>query len=333
MTGNKTLVDIKNLTIEYEVKSKKIRAVNQVNMKIYENECVALVGESGSGKSTIAFSILRVLPPQARVINGKIIYKNIDLLTLSEDEMTKIRGKEISIIFQDPASYLNPVYRVGEQLTETIILHNPDLNKNEAYEKAIDLLRKVRIPEPERVFRMYPFQLSGGMAQRVLIAMALSSNPRLLIADEPTTGLDVTVQAQILKLLKSLKNTLNLSILLITHDLGTVAYMADRIYVMYLGEVMEEDKAHSLFSQPIHPYTRMLIAASKKIYGIGDTTIKDKAEAVDLNKLKVEVPVGNLNNACKFFDRCLYSINKCKAKPPYFQINEFKSVRCWLYEK
>jgi len=326
--GNK-LLEIRDLTIEYSMRNKKIIAVDEVSLTINENECVALVGESGSGKSTIAFSILGILPHNARIVKGDIIYKGENLVGMNEKDFLHIRGKEISMIFQDPISYLNPVYKVGDQLLEAIQIHNKGITKDEAYEYAIDLLKRVRIPEPEKIMKMYPFQLSGGMAQRVLIAIALSSNLKLLIADEPTTGLDVTVQAQIIKLLQKLKNELRMSILLITHDLGTVAYMANKIYVIYLGRIMEEDKVESLFKNPAHPYTQMLISSSNSIYGIEDRgltiNVEDREKELEM-ELKEE-------KACRFIDRCPYAYEKCLIEPPYFEYDEDKKVRCWLYER
>ena len=327
-----SLLQIRKLTIEYTMKKRKIRAVEDVSLNIHANECVALVGESGSGKSTIALSILGILPYNAEIIEGEIIYKGRNLVAMNEKEFLDIRGKDISIIFQDPVSYLNPVYKAGDQLLETIQLHNKEFSKEEAYEYAVELLRKVRIPEPKRIMRMYPFQLSGGMAQRILIAIALSSNPKLLIADEPTTGLDVTVQAQILKLLKKLRDEMNISIFLITHDLGTVAYMADRIYVMYLGRLMEEDYADSLFKNPAHPYTQTLISSSDTIYGIEKSyTVQDIMDGMSSN-LKIEGKAVT-DKSCRFIDRCLYASEKCIAEPPYFSYNKNKRVRCWLYER
>jgi len=319
---NTTLLSVRNLKVTYVVGRNKIRAVNGVSLDVYENECVAIVGESGSGKSTLALALMKLLPESAVIEDGQIIFKGVDIIKLNEEELHKIRGKDISMIFQDPTSYLNPVYSVGEQLVETILTHNNGLEKREAVSKAVDLLNKVGIPEAERILKYYPHQLSGGMAQRVSIALALASNPSLLIADEPTSALDLTIQAQILKLLRDLMTKLSLSIILITHDLSIVAYLADRVYVMYMGKIVEEDYTESLFKMPKHPYTQLLLNSVKSIYGYEDSLKYTKV---------VEQPIAEFTG-CRFRFRCPYTLSRCSVEePPLIQLSDYKKVSCWLY--
>lgn len=261
---------INNLVVDYLVDGTVINALNGVSIKVYEDECVAIVGESGSGKSTLALSILRLLPFHARVREGEIIFESKNLLLSSEDEMSEIRGKKISMIFQEPISYLNPVYTIGDQMMETIKTHDHSVTDAEAYNTAMQWLKWVGIPDPERVMKMYQFQLSGGMAQRALIVLALLPRPKLLIADEPTSALDLTTQALILKLLKKIKQELKISLMLITHDLGVVSYLADRVYVIYKGTIVDEGLLHDLFREPKHPYSKMLLSIFYNLSGLNE---------------------------------------------------------------
>jgi len=315
------VLSIRDLVVSYRVGRRRIVAVDGVSIDVYRNECVAIVGESGSGKSTLSLAIMRLLPPSAAIERGVVLFKGRNLLELSEKELQKIRGREISMVFQDPTSYLNPVYKIGDQLVETILTHNSDMSGNEARARAIELLKSVGIPSPERALTYYPHQLSGGMNQRVSIALALATNPSILIADEPTSALDLTIQAQILRLLKDLMRRLSLSIILITHDLGLVAYLADRVYVMYSGKVMEEDAVGSMFSNPKHPYTQLLLNSVRIIYGL-DTSAR------------VERTEGHLTDTkgCRFRHRCPYALSRCESQePPLVPLNSGKVVRCWLY--
>lgn len=316
-----TLLKVQNLEVTYRTRNSFIKAVEDVTLEVGVNECVALIGESGSGKSTIAKAILRILPENATISHGQIIFKNKNLLSLTEKEMRKMRGKEISMVFQEPHSCLNPVLKIGDQLIETIKTHNPNLMRKEILEKAVELLSVVRIPDPQKILNRYPHQLSGGMAQRVAIALALSSNPSLVIADEPTSSLDLTVQAQIIKLLKKLMEMFKISILLITHDLSLVSNIADKVYVMHAGKIVEEDLIERLYKNSMHPYTTMLFEAVKKLQGISTSfNLRCKPES------PLE-PIG-----CKFANKCPLVKPICFQKPPPFlSIITDKKVLCWLY--
>jgi oligopeptide/dipeptide ABC transporter ATP-binding protein len=299
-----------------------VRAVDNVDVEIRQGETVALVGESGSGKSTIALSIMKLVSHPGRIIDGRILYKGQDLIRLSDDEMIKTRTSEISMVFQDPMSYLNPVLRVGDQIAEAITAHQ-SLTRNQAHERVIDLLRMVRIPEPDKVYANYPHQLSGGMRQRVLIAMALSCNPSLLIADEPTTALDVTVQRQILRLIQDLKNKINISLFLITHDLGIVAGVADTVYVMYCGEIIEKGDLLSIYDEPKHPYTKGLLESTLSIGTFKENLVAMKGSIPDMI---------NPPPACRFHPRCPYAMEICnQRKPTFIKVGEQHHVSCWLY--
>lgn len=257
-------MEIRDLKVNFYLNEQIITAVDRVNLDVRTSEVLVLAGESGSGKTVTALSVTKILAHNARIVEGSIEFMGQDLLKLSDASLVKIRGKEIAYIFQEPTSFLNPVYTIGNQIIEAIILHQ-DKNKREAEVEAINLLRQVKIKEPERVFLDYPHQLSGGMNQRVLIAMALACKPKLLIADEPTTSLDVTIEAEILRLLLELKDRLNFSLLFITHNLSIAKKIADRICVMYKGKIVEEAGPEEIFKSPAHPHTRELINAYEKI--------------------------------------------------------------------
>lgn len=251
------LLEIKNLTTSFRIKDDYYAAVDNLSLTVNKNEVLAIVGESGCGKSALAFSIMG-LHTRAK-IDGDILYKDKNIAKMSPAEINKVRGKDLGMIFQDPLTSLNPLMEIGDQIGETLILHNKNLSKNKIREKVLDLLNKVGIPRPEYVINQFPHELSGGMRQRVVIAMAIANEPELLIADEPTTALDVTIQSQILELINKLKNEMNSGIILITHDLGVVAEMADRVAVMYAGQIVELADVKTLFENPLHPYTRSLL--------------------------------------------------------------------------
>ena len=319
MTNGETLLRISDLEIEYQAAGAGVKAVDRVDIEMEARECIALIGESGSGKSTIANAILRILPENSAIQQGEILFKGGSLLGLTEEEMRRVRGRDISMIFQDPHSFLNPVLKIGDQLSETIKTHSPGLGKGKSLEKATELLSVVSIPDPVRILSRYPHQLSGGMAQRVGIALALSSDPALVIADEPTSALDLTIQAQVLKLLKGLRDRFDLSILLITHDLSLVSNIADRVYVMYSGQIVEEDRVDGLYRDPKHPYTVMLLEAVKKLQG-SDTSYSAQTESRG----------ESAESRCRFLPRCPRAGSVCREKAPeYVRFPSGKKILCW----
>jgi oligopeptide/dipeptide ABC transporter ATP-binding protein len=316
-----TLLSLKNLkTYYYVADGSPIKAVDGVTFDVNEGEIVGMVGESGSGKSTIGFSVLQLLRPPGRIVDGKIIYKKKNLLELDEKEMRKIRGKEIAMIFQDPTTFLNPVMKIEDQICETII-KNENCIKELAKEKCAEVLKKVRL-YPELMNR-YPFELSCGMQQRVVLALALSCSPSLLIMDEPTTALDVTIQAQILKLIQTIREEFNTSMILITHDLGIVAELCDRINVIYVGKLVEQADVLSLYENPMHPYTQGLL---RSVLSIDE--FKEELVAIEGS---VPNPV-NLPRGCVFHPRCPEVMPICKRKaPPLVEPKNNHTVSCWLY--
>ncbi|WP_411680857.1 ABC transporter ATP-binding protein [Clostridium thailandense] len=318
------LLEVKNLKTQFKVKGGLVNAVDGVDFDIDKGEVVAIVGESGSGKSVTSLSIMGLIPnPPGKVIDGEIIFSGEDLLKKNKNELQQIRGNKISMIFQEPMTSLNPVYTIGRQISETLIKHK-NMNKKEAQKEAVKMLELVGIPSPEKRVNDFPHQLSGGMRQRVMIAMALACNPELLIADEPTTALDVTIQAQILDLMLKLKEKFNTSIMLITHDLGVVAEVADRVVVMYCGKVVEKALAGELFENPMHPYTIGLLNSIPKI-----DEDKDKLFMIPGTVPNpLEMPSG-----CAFSDRCDKCMPKCKESMPPLVEHEDRQVRCFLYEK
>jgi len=317
-----SLLIVKNLTISFRIKKKWVTAVEDVSFKVAKGETLGIVGESGCGKSVTSMSILHLLPHAvSRIDRGEILYKGNDITALKNKEMSHIRGKEIAMIFQDSMTSLNPVMTIGRQIMEAISLKR-DIDKNMAEKEALGLLIKVGISSPEKRMKEYPHQLSGGMRQRVMIAMALSQNPGLIIADEPTTALDVTIQAQILELLKELKEKSGASIMLITHDMGVVADMADKIIVMYAGMVMEYGFAADLFKNPLHPYTKGLL-----------NSIPRKDKDVDrLFTIDGTVPtLQNMPKGCRFCTRCKEATPKCEMeRPAMYQVGS-QQVYCWKY--
>lgn len=300
-----------------------VRAVDDVSFEVDNAEILAIVGESGSGKSVTSLSIMGLLPESGSIAGGEIIFDGRDLTKISEKEYRSLRGNDIAMIFQEPMTSLNPVYRVGDQIAEAILTHT-DMKKKEAYDHAVDMLRAVGIPSPEQRARDYPHQMSGGMRQRVMIAMALSCNPKLLIADEPTTALDVTIQAQILDLLRRLREETGMAILLITHDLGVVSEVADTVAVMYCGQVVESAAVRELFEKPMHPYTLGLL---KSIPRIED----DDTKRLYMIEGSVPNPL-ELPDGCRFCDRCEQCMDICRTHvPELVSVNDHK-VRCFLYE-
>lgn len=321
----KNLVEFKNLKTYFNTSEGVVKAVNDISFNIKEGETVCVVGESGCGKSVTAMSIMRLVEtPPGEIVSGEILFEGRDILKLSESEMRNIRGNDMSIIFQEPMTSLNPVFRVGDQITEAIILHQK-LSKAEANGKAIEVLKLIGIARAEEIMRSYPHELSGGMRQRMMIAMAICCNPKLLIADEPTTALDVTIQAQILDLMRNIKDQLNTSILLITHDLGVVAEMADYVVVMYAGKIIEEAPVDEIFKKPLHPYTKGLLAA-KPVLNI-------ECERLYSIPGQVPNPIGMEEN-CYFNSRCENCMEKCKEKQPkLINVSDNHKVSCWLYEE
>ncbi|WP_274310099.1 ABC transporter ATP-binding protein [Solibacillus daqui] len=319
-----SLLEVQQLETSFQRDKQQIKILRGVNFSIRKGEVLGLVGESGSGKSITSLSIMRLFHGTTGKINkGSIKFDGQELTTLSEKEMRKLRGKNLSMIFQEPMTSLNPVMKIGRQLTEVIQLHL-GLSKKESELHAIDMLKKVGIGRAEEIMNEHPHQLSGGMRQRVMIAIAMACHPSLLIADEPTTALDVTIQAQILQLMRNLKDENETAILLITHDLGIVAEMCDRVVVMYAGEVVEEASVFELFANPKHPYTQGLIASVPKL--------GEKKEELDSIKGQVPSPM-NMPMGCKFAPRCDKSIEKClKHEPPVYSVGSDAKCACWLYE-
>lgn len=320
------LLSLRDLRTYFLSKRGEVRAVDGVSYSISKGEIIGLVGESGSGKSVTALSILRLVPsPPGKIVGGQIMFDGMDLLALSKSEMKKIRGGRISMIFQEPMRSLNPVFTIGEQISEAIRLHQ-GLKKKEALERSIEMLKMVGIPSPKRRIKDYPHELSGGMRQRVMIAMALSCHPDLLISDEPTTALDVTIQAQILELMGDLKQKLGMAILLITHNLGIVAETAQRIVVMYAGKIMEEAPTLQLFENPLHPYTRGL---QRSIPKIGQ---KYRSSNRKLQEIPGVVPdLHQLPHGCRFHPRCPEAGERCKLEEPEMsEVEPNHFVRCFF---
>jgi oligopeptide/dipeptide ABC transporter ATP-binding protein len=308
------ILEVKNLRTSFFTEDGEVKAVDDVSFDAYRGKTLGIVGESGCGKSVTSLSIMRLIPdPPGRIVGGQILYEGRDLLKLPIDEMRAIRGNRISMIFQEPMTSLNPVFTVGNQIREAIALHQKGLAKSAIRDKAVEMLRLVGIPSPEKRVDDYPHQLSGGMRQRVMIAMALSCNPMVLIADEPTTALDVTIQAQILDLLRDLQQKVGLALILITHDLGVVAEMADEVVVMYAGKVVEQGDVREIFANPKMPYTRGLLNSIPTLSQDPTGRIKKKR----LETIPGIVPnLLHLPQGCRFQDRCSYVIDECRGREP-----------------
>lgn len=320
------LLEVNDLQTHFPTKEGIVIAVNGVSFNIDEGELLGLVGESGCGKSITALSIMRLISNPGKIVGGSIKFNDLELTTASEDRMRQIRGNDIAMIFQDPMTSLNPVYTVGEQIAEALRLHRK-LNKKAAWEAAIASMDEVSIPSPSRRANDYPHQLSGGMRQRVMIAMALACEPELLIADEPTTALDVTIQAQILELLNELRTSRKLAILLITHDLGVVAETADRVCVMYTGKIVEESPVDELFEEPKHPYTRGLLHSVPKL------SVANIKSDIRLATIEGTVPSPTeLPDGCHFAPRCAFRKDICETgEIPFYEIGTEIKVRCVLF--
>ncbi len=325
-TSSGPLLDIKGLKTHFDTREGVVKAVDEVTLEVNRGEVVGVVGESGCGKSVMSLSIMGLVPKPGEVVGGEVIFDGRNILDMSKDEVRKLRGEHISMIFQQPSSALNPVQRSSAQITEVFELHR-DWKKDERQERAVEILGQVGIPDPESRAKAYPHELSGGMAQRVMIAMALACEPELLIADEPTTALDVTIQAQILDLIRDLQEQSNTAVILITHDLGVVAEMADRVAVMYAGEIVEETDVRSIFKQPLHPYTKGLIASIPVLGQISD----------ELETIPGVVPsLIDLPKGCRFAARCTARVEAdldicLEEEPSLEEIRAGHKVRCWLH--
>ncbi|HAE42352.1 MAG TPA: peptide ABC transporter ATP-binding protein [Clostridiales bacterium] len=320
---NDTILEVRGLKTYFKVEEGEVPAVDGVDFSISKKETLAIVGESGSGKSVTALSILRLIQtPPGKIVAGEIQYDGKDLLKLSEKEMRKIRGNDISMIFQEPMTSLNPVITVGKQISEVLKVHQ-GLSTHDAHQKSIEMIKLVGIPNAEKRVTEYPHQLSGGMRQRIMIAMALACNPKVLIADEPTTALDVTIQSQILKLMIDLKENLETAIVLITHDLGVVAQLAENVMVMYAGKAVEYGDVKSIFKNPLHPYTIGLLNSIPRI--------DQELEKLTIIEGTVPSPL-NLPKGCKFCTRCSDSRKICfDEEPEYIEMEGNRKVRCWKY--
>lgn len=325
--NQKPLLEVRGLKTYFYTEDGVVQAVDGIDFEVYPGEVLGIVGESGCGKSVTSLSIMRLISQPGQIVEGEILFEGIDLVKATEAEMMKVRGNRISMIFQQPQSALNPVFRVGDQISEVLNVHQ-SFGKEAGRKRAIELLKLVGIPEPESRADAYPHELSGGMAQRVMIAMALACVPDLLIADEPTTALDVTIQAQILDLIRDMRTKIGSTVILITHDLGVIAEMADRVAVMYAGEIVEQSVVANLFDFPLHPYTKGLIGS---IPVLGD--VRER-----LDVIPGSVPnLVNLPAGCRFAPRCKarveYNLKICSdQRPGLAEISEGHKVRCWLYQ-
>lgn len=314
------LLEVRSLTTQFFTEDGVVRAVEDVSFEIFPGEILSLVGESGCGKSVTGLSLLRLISiPPGKIVSGEILFDGRDLMELEEKEMERVRGNDISMIFQEPMTSLNPVFTIGNQIMEALQLHQ-NLDKKEARKRAIEMLDRVRIPSPEVRIDSYPHQLSGGMRQRAMIAMALSCQPKLLIADEPTTALDVTIQAQVLRLLKEIQGEMGMAVMLITHDLGVVSEIADRVAVMYAGRIVETGPVEAIFGEMRHPYTK----------GLWESIPQLKEKKKRLNAITGQVPDPmNLPVGCKFHPRCYLMIDDCKKEePPLYPVNGNHFSRC-----
>src|SRR5215475_3242424 len=315
-----SLLEVRNLKTFFSTRRGEVRSVDDVSFTLERGETLSLVGESGCGKSVTALSIMRLIASPGRVVGGEILFEGRDLLKLSEAEMRAIRGDDVAMIFQDPMTSLNPVYTVGDQIAEAIRLHRK-VSKKEAWNQAVEEMRDVAIPAPEARARSYPHEMSGGMRQRVMIAMALACDPKLLIADEPTTALDVTVQAQILDLMRNLRDETGTAIMLITHDLGVIAELAQEVVVIYAGKVIERAEVAALFADPQHPYTVGLLGSIPKLHGEQDRLVT--IEGIVPSPL--DLPQG-----CRFHPRCPFAVDACRmSEPPLAEVRRGHFSACW----
>ncbi|HYJ12778.1 MAG TPA: ABC transporter ATP-binding protein, partial [Thermomicrobiales bacterium] len=324
--GTKPLLEVKNLKTQFFTQDGVVRAVDDVSFYVMPGETLGVVGESGSGKSITGLSLMRLIPsPPGKIVNGEVIFNGRNVLKMSDEQVRSIRGNEIAMIFQDPMTSLNPVLTINRQISESLILHM-GMNKDQAKQRAIELLTMVGIPNPESRVDQYPHQFSGGMRQRVMIAMALSCNPKLLIADEPTTALDVTIQAQILDLMRNLQSETGAGVIMITHSMGVVAGMADRVQVMYAGHIVETATTEEIFANPRHPYTVGLMKSIPRL----DARTKSKLEPIrGLPPDLIDLP-----DICPFVPRCNYAREKCEQKnPPLLEVGPGHFSACWFWEE
>lgn len=319
------LLEVKDLKTTFSTETGSVTAVDGVSFSIHKGETIGVVGESGCGKSVTAESIMRLLNESSTTYDGKVLLEGENLLELNKDKMRDIRGNQISMIFQDPMTSLNPLQTIGSQIAEAIIVHQK-VKKAEAHQKAVEMLRLTGIPAPEKRVNEYPHEISGGMRQRVVIAMALACQPKVIIADEPTTALDVTIQAQILDLMNDLKKELDMGIMMITHDLGVVAEVCQRVVVMYLGQVIEEGGVEELFARPLHPYTKGLLQSIPQLDG-------DRSQKLHVIK-GVVPPLTDVPKGCRFAPRCAFADETCTNKAPELKDGgKGQKVRCWHFEK
>ncbi len=316
------LLEVKDLYTTFKTKHGEVKAVNGVSFDLAPGEIMAIVGESGSGKSVTAMSILQLVARNGKISGGEILFEGEDLVKKSDKEMRSIRGKDISMIFQDPMSCLNPVFTIGWQLDEVLRLHNKGMSKADRTARIIDMLEQVGMSNPEARLKQYPHELSGGMRQRIMIAMSLLLDPKLLIADEPTTALDVTIQAQIMDLIVELAKKMGTAVILITHDLGVVAGVADKVMVMYAGEVVEKADLRDLYYQPAHPYTHGLLGALPRLNMEKNSLQPIPGSTPDLLLEREE---------CPFFERCDKAMECCRKKPPFYQVGENHLAKCWRF--
>jgi len=324
MDEKKALLQVEDLRTYFHTEDGVVKAVDGVTFEVFPGETLGIVGESGCGKSVTSLSVMRLLDEKGEIAGGKILFDGEDVLAIPESKMMKIRGNDMAMIFQEPMTALNPVFTIGFQIMEAILLHQ-DVDEKKAREMAIDMLKKVGIPEPEKRIDEYPHELSGGMRQRAMIAMSLSCNPKLLFADEPTTALDVTIQAQILELMKSLQDQYGMALVMITHDLGVIAEMAQRVVVMYAGKVVEYADVHTLFKNPRHPYTWGLMNAIPKL---------DEDKEVLYNIPGVVPDPLDFPDGCRFNTRCPLATDKCrKEEPPLVEIESEHTAACWHIDK
>lgn len=320
---SETLLEVKNIKTQFKTDDGTFFAVDDVSFSVKRGEVLGIVGESGCGKSVTSLSVMGLILPPGKITQGEIIYKGVDLLKLNDDQMRKYRGNEIAMIFQEPMTSLNPVYTIGNQIDEAIELHYPELNPQQVKARTIEMLKIVGIPAPEKRYDEYPHQLSGGMRQRIMIAMAISCNPQLLIADEPTTALDVTIQAQILDLMRKLQKDFNAGMILITHDLGVVAEMCQNVVVMYAGKIVERGTVEDIFYRPMHPYTKGLLESIPH-FESGERLAK-------LQTIPGLVPsLLNLPQGCRFHERCKFAKDECKKAMPVLQGSEHHQVACFF---
>lgn len=325
MTNRKSVLEVKDLQTSFFTDDGVIPSVDFVDFEVREGEILGIVGESGSGKSVTSLSIMGLIPsPPGKITSGEILYQGKDITKFSDKEMRRIRGNDIAMIFQEPMTSLNPLFTIGSQMMEAVLLHKKDWSKKQAKARSIEMLKLVGLPRAEELMNDYPHQLSGGMRQRVMIAMALVCDPKVLIADEPTTALDVTIQAQILKLMKDLNTRLNTAIILITHDLGVVAETCERVVVMYAGKVVEEGPVETIFTNPQHPYTKGLLAS------VPDMRFKKQS----LYSIPGNVPKpGSIKEGCRFAARCESVFGRCtQESPPLYQTAAQHKTRCFLYD-